>query len=70
MSRICAGLDERVAAFRNRTLGHGTFVYVYLDATYVQVRDDALGKVVSRAIIVAIGDSRIGEPGSTRFRYQ
>jgi len=33
VSRICAGLDDRVAAFRNRTLGHIEFPYVYLDAT-------------------------------------
>lgn len=55
VSRICAGLDERVTAFRNRTLGHTTFPYVYLDAVYVHVRDDALGQVVSRAIVVATG---------------
>jgi putative transposase len=55
VSRICAGLDERVDAFRNRTLGHTTFPYVYLDATYVNVRDDALGQVVSRAVVVATG---------------
>ena len=55
VSRICAGLDERVAAFRNRTLGHTEFPYVYLDAIYVHVRDDALGQVVSRAIVVATG---------------
>ena len=55
VSRICAGLDERVAAFRNRTLGHTAFPYVYLDATYVNVRDDALGQVVSRAVVVATG---------------
>lgn len=53
VSRICAGLDERVAAFRNRTLGHTEFPYVYLDAIYVHVRDDALGQVVSRAVVVA-----------------
>ena len=58
VSRICAGLDERVNAFRNRTLGHASFVYIYLDATYVNVRDDALGQVVSRAIVVAISTSR------------
>ena len=34
VSRICAGLDERVTAFRNRTLGHTEFPYVYLDATF------------------------------------
>jgi transposase-like protein len=55
VSRICAGLDERVAAFRNRTLGHTEFPYVYLDAIYVHVRDDALGQVVSRAVVVATG---------------
>jgi transposase-like protein len=55
VSRICAGLDERVAAFRNRTLGHTEFPYVYLDATYVHVRDDALGQVVSRAVVIATG---------------
>jgi len=53
VSRICAGLDGRVNAFRNRTLGHTTFPYVYLDATYVHVRDDALGQIVSRAVVVA-----------------
>ena len=55
VSRICAELDTRVAAFRNRTLGHTAFVYVYLDATYVHVRDDALGQIVSRAVVVATG---------------
>lgn len=55
VSRICAGLDERVAAFRNRTLGHTEFPYVYLDAIYVHLRDDALGQVVTRAVVVATG---------------
>ena len=55
VSRICGELDERVNAFRNRTLGHTSFVYVYLDATYVHVRDDALGQIVSRAVVVATG---------------
>ncbi len=55
VSRICAGLDERVEAFRNRTLGHVAFPYVYLDAAYVAVWDDALGQVVSRAVVVATG---------------
>ncbi|MGH8922203.1 MAG: IS256 family transposase [Actinomycetes bacterium] len=60
VSRICAGLDERVAAFRNRTLGHVGFPYVFVDATYVHVRDDALGQVVSRAVVVATGVSAEG----------
>ena len=61
VSRICGGLDERVAAFRNRTLGHVAFPYVYLDATYVHVRDDALGQVVSRAVVIATGITANGQ---------
>lgn len=29
------------------------FPYMSLDATYVNVRDDALGRVVSRAVVIA-----------------
>jgi putative transposase len=61
VSRICTGLDERVAAFRNRTLGHVVFPYVYLDATYINVRDDALGQVVSRAVVIATGITATGD---------
>ncbi len=61
VSRICAGLDERVEAFRGRTLGHVGFAYVYLDATYVHVRDDALGQVVSRAVVIATGITANGD---------
>ena len=60
VSRICEELDTRVEAFRGRTLGHVEFPYVYLDATYINVRDDALGQVVSRAVVVAIGVSAEG----------
>ena len=49
VSRICAGLDETVGAFRGRTLGHAAFPYVYLDATYLHVREAARGQVVSKA---------------------
>ena len=61
VSRICAGLDVRVEAFRNRTLGHVEFPYVYLDATYIHVRDDALGQVVSRAVVIATGITANGD---------
>jgi putative transposase len=54
VSRICAGLDEIVGAFRTRTLGHIEFPYVYLDATYLNVRN-ATSQVVSMAVIVATG---------------
>ncbi len=61
VSRICARLDERVGAFRSRALGHIAFPYVYLDATYINVRDDALGQVVSRAVVIATGITTNGD---------
>jgi putative transposase len=54
VSRICAGLDETVGAFRTRPLDHTEFPYVYLDATYLNVRN-ATSQVVSMAVIVATG---------------
>src|SRR3954451_15661774 len=54
VSRICAGLDEIVGGFRTRTIGHIEFPYVYLDATYLNVRN-ATGQLVSMAVIVASG---------------
>jgi putative transposase len=54
VSRICAGLDEVVTAFRNRRLDHVEFPYVYLDATYLHVRN-ATSQVVSMAVVVASG---------------
>lgn len=54
VSRICAGLDETVGAFRTRPLGHIEFPYIYLDATYLHVRNGT-GQVVSMAVVVATG---------------
>ncbi len=54
VSRICAGLDEVVTAFRTRRLDHTAFPYVYLDATYLHVRN-ATSQVVSMAVVVATG---------------
>jgi len=54
VSRICAGLDEVVGAFRTRRLDHIEFPYVYLDATYVHVRNTT-SQVVSMAVVVATG---------------
>jgi len=54
VSRICAALDEVVTAFRSRRLDHTTFPYVYLDATYLHVRNTA-SQVVSTAVVVATG---------------
>jgi transposase-like protein len=59
VSRICAELDEAVGAFRTRDLDHVEFPYVYLDATYLHVRDDH--QVVSKAVIVATGITATGQ---------
>ncbi len=40
VSRICAGLDEQVDAFRNRPL-EGRYPYLWLDAKVEKVRDGA-----------------------------
>src|SRR5690625_5099904 len=55
VSRICAALDEEVAAWRERPLDHTWFPYVFLDATFCKVRIG--GRVVSQAIVVATGVS-------------
>ncbi len=57
VSRICEQLDESVGAFRTRPLDHTPFPYVYLDATYLHVRNKPGkgGHVVSMAVVVATG---------------
>ena len=53
VSRICADLDEEVAAFRDRPLGDLAFPYVFLDATYCKAR--VTRRVVSQAVVIATG---------------
>jgi putative transposase len=53
VSRICKGIDTDVTALRTRRLDHQPFVYVWLDATYVHVRE--AGQVVSKAVVIATG---------------
>jgi transposase-like protein len=50
VSRICAGLDEQVEAFRNRPL-EGRYPYLWLDAKIEKVRDG--GRVVQKALVLA-----------------
>ena len=54
VSRICAGRGEVVGAFRTRPLDHTAFPYVYLDATYLHVRNSS-SLVTSMAVVVATG---------------
>jgi len=59
VSRMCAGLDAEVAAFRSRSLAGMLCPYLWLDATYLKVRDG--GRVVSMAVLIAIGVAANGE---------
>jgi putative transposase len=63
VSRICANLDETVGAFRTRPLDHVEFPYIYLDATYLHVRNKPGkgGQVVSMAVVVATGVTARGD---------
>jgi len=58
VSRLCATLDEDVAAFRSRQLDRA-YPYVWLDAVYLKVRDSK--HVVSKATLVAYAVSEFGE---------
>jgi putative transposase len=58
VSRMCAELDGEVQRFRTRKL-EGPYPYVWLDGTFVKVRDN--GRVVSQAIVIAIGVTASGE---------
>jgi transposase-like protein len=58
VSRLCTELDEEVERFRTRKLV-GAYPYVWLDGTFVKVRD--AGRVVSQAIVIAIGVTSSGE---------
>jgi len=59
VSRICAALDVEVEAFRQRSLADEAYPYLWLDATYVKVREG--GRVVSMAALVATGVAQSGE---------
>jgi transposase-like protein len=53
VSRVCAELDELVAAWRNRPLDAGPYGFVWLDALIIKVREH--GRVVNTAALVATG---------------
>jgi putative transposase len=52
VSRLCAEIDEKVKAFLQRPI-EGDWPYLWIDATYVKVRQN--GRIVSVAVIVAVG---------------
>jgi transposase-like protein len=59
VSRMCGEIDEAVQEFLHRRIDHTWFPYLFLDATYLDVRHR--GRVVSQALVVATGVS--GEVG-------
>ena len=51
VSKLCKDIDERVNAFLDRPID-GEWPYLWLDATYLKVRDG--GRIVSVAAIIAV----------------
>jgi putative transposase len=52
VSRLCEEIDDRVKAFLDRPI-EGDWSYLWIDATYVKVRQN--GRIVSVAVTVAVG---------------
>ena len=57
VSRLCEEIDGKIEAFLNRPL-EGDWPYLWLDATYVKVRQS--GRIVSVAVIVAVAVNSAG----------
>ena len=52
VSRLCEEIDDRVKTFLDRPI-EGDWPYLWIDATYVKVRQN--GRIVSVAVIIAVG---------------
>jgi putative transposase len=52
VSRLCAEIDDKVKTFLGRPI-EGDWPYLWIDATYVKVRQN--GRIVSVAVIIAVG---------------
>src|SRR6476659_11286636 len=57
VSKLCKDIDERVGAFLDRPL-EGEWPYLWLDATYLKVREG--GRIVSVAAIIAVAATTDG----------
>ena len=58
VSRLITEIDERVNAFLNRPI-EGEWPYLWIDATYLKEREG--GRIVSTAVIVAVGVNTLGK---------
>ena len=52
VSRLCEEIDDKVKAFLERPI-EGDWPYLWIDATYLKVRQ--VGRIVSVAVIIAVG---------------
>ncbi|WP_296714978.1 IS256 family transposase [Rhodoblastus sp.] len=57
VSGLCEEIDGKVKAFLNRPI-EGDWPYLWIDATYVKVRNN--GRIVSAAVIIAVGANADG----------
>src|SRR4051812_977308 len=64
VSKLCKDIDERVTGFLERPL-EGEWPYLWLDATYLKVREG--GRIVSVAAIIAVAGKAGGGGGVVRL---
>jgi transposase-like protein len=57
VSRLCEEIDGKVKAFLDRPI-EGDWPYLWIDATYVKVRQ--AGRIISVAVIIAVGANNDG----------
>ena len=65
VSRLCEDIDECVTAFLERPI-EGDWPYLWIDATYVKVRQN--GRIVSVAVIPGLRRGRLRGGGEQRWR--
>lgn len=65
VSRICKSLEDDVNDFRQRPLD-GNYLYLWVDATYLKVRDG--GRIVGRAMLIATAINADGEKEIVGFQ--
>ena len=59
VSRVCQALDAEVERFRTRRLDNGPYPYLWLDATFLKVREH--GRVIAQAVVIAIAVNATGQ---------
>jgi transposase-like protein len=67
VSWLCQEIDEKVKAFLGRPI-EGDWPYLWIDATYLKGRQS--GRIVSVAVIVAVGVNSDGPPRSAWHGYR